>query len=251
MRAICLLLRAAAPVAIAQLRILLLEVQRVGETAAGEHRKRLLVEGVEAFHHALVVHVTPQRVEALQQTLAAAKAIDGKAVEAHVFLRIAILVRQKRAVCRAEETGPAGIAPWLVAGIRHEADERRHTCLGTAVKLAECRTHARPTAGGLVALGIATGLALPRIVTAIRANDRADDRKLVHHLRHAREQLADANARHVGGNFIQLTANFLRRVRLKIPHVLMRRAAGQEDVDHRFMVAVNALLALRVENLWQ
>src|SRR5207237_4193127 len=65
--------------------------------------------------------------------------------------------------------------------------------------------------------------------------DAADDRHPVHPLRELRENLADLNPRDVGGDRLELAADLAGRIRLQVPHVLVGRAAGEEDVDDRLV----------------
>ena len=60
--------------------------------------------------------------------------------------------------------------------------------------------------------------ALIAIVRAIGIRERADDGKLIGHLREAREELADFHAGNIRGNRLELAAHFLRRVRLHVEH---------------------------------
>ena len=85
---------------------------------------------------------------------------------------------------------------------------------------------------------VATGpaaQALIAVVSAVAADDRANDRELVHHRGDAGKALADLQAGDAGGNRAELAANLLGSVGLDFPHVLMWRAAGQKDVDDGFV----------------
>ena len=77
--------------------------------------------------------------------------------------------------------------------------------------------------------------ALDGVVAAAGADDRADDDALVHAGGHAREDLADLDAGDVGGDRLELAADFGRGVGLDVPHILVRRSAAQEDVDDRLV----------------
>ena len=68
-------------------------------------------------------------------------------------------------------------------------------------------------------------------MVARTTNNGPDQRELVHHSRGERQKLADLNARDVRIDGRKLTANFQRRIRLEIHHVLVRRATRQEDHD--------------------
>ena len=101
----------------------------------------------------------------------------------------------------------------------------------------------------MVAKISAAGLALPGIVAAVGSNHRTDDGKLVHHLRHQRELIANTNSWDICRNLIELAAHLLGRVRLEIPHVLVRRTARKENVDDGFVAAAGSLLGLCAEEL--
>ena len=85
----------------------------------------------------------------------------------------------------------------------------------------------------------------------VAADDRADRHELVHHSRNPREQLADLDPRHVRLDGLELAADLARRIRLDIPHVLMRRPARQEDVDDRLVRSARARLGFRSQQLRQ
>jgi hypothetical protein len=70
-------------------------------------------------------------------------------------------------------------------------------------------------------------------VIAGGADDRANDGQLVHHGRQPREHFADLNARHSRGDGSEFASDFARRLGFDVPHVLVRRPAAQENVDHR------------------
>ncbi len=154
-------------------------------------------------------------------------------------------------MCRAEKSWHSWVTPRLVAGIWGQSNKWGYSLLRAAIKFAECRTHARPTSRRLIALGITACLALPCIVSAIGANHRANDGELVHHLRHARKQLANSSARDVGRDFLELTANLLGRIGLHIPHVLMRGSARKKDIDDGLVRPFGALLFLGLQDLRQ
>ena len=64
-----------------------------------------------------------------------------------------------------------------------------------------------------------------------------------------REQFADFDARHVRLDRLELAADLGRGVGLQVPHVLMRRAAGQEDIDDRLVRSADARLSFRRQQL--
>ena len=150
---------------------------------------------------------------------------------------------------RPEETGAARVTPRLMAGVRRQADKGRHTGGRLAVHAGEHRAHARPSSRGLIAKIPAAGLALPGIVAAVGSDHRTDDGKLVHHLRHQRELIANTNSWDICRNLIELAAHLLGRVWLEIPHVLVRRTARKKNVDDGFVAATGSLLGLSAEEL--
>ena len=150
---------------------------------------------------------------------------------------------------RPKETGAARVAPGLVTGVRCQANKRRHAGGRLAVHSGEHRAHARPSSRRLVAKISAAGLALPCIVAAVGSDHRTDDGKLVHHLRHQRELIANTNSWDICRNLIELAAHLLGRVWLEIPHVLVRRTARKENVDDGFVAATGSLLGLSAEEL--
>src|SRR5437764_4695786 len=63
--------------------------------------------------------------------------------------------------------------------------------------------------------------------------------------------LADLDSRDGGGNRFELAADFRRRVHFEIENVLMRRPAGQENHDDRFVRTADAGLGFGLEELGQ
>src|SRR3989442_1602905 len=77
-----------------------------------------------------------------------------------------------------------------------------------------------------------SGEAEKQIVPAMgRAIHRANRHQFVHHACQPRQVLAYWDARHIGGDRLKLAADFGRRIRLEIEHVLVRRSAAQVDHD--------------------
>ncbi len=61
--------------------------------------------------------------------------------------------------------------------------------------------------------------------------DRTNQCELIHHLRHAWEEFADLNARHVGADGFERATVFRRSLRLGIPGIQMTRTTHQVDKD--------------------
>jgi hypothetical protein len=97
----------------------------------------------------------------------------------------------------AREVGPARIDERAVDRIRPAGD--------------------RPVHGGVVAL--------------VLVMDAAHDGQLVGQLRHPRQQLREADARHVGGNRLEGAADVVARVGFRIPEVDVAGAAAVVDED--------------------
>ncbi len=207
----------------------LLDVQGIHQPTGSQHAKGLLVEIVEPAHHAAGVGVAAETIEAGQQRLAIAEAIERDAIEHHVGLAFA--VRLERGVGHAQEARLAVVGPFHVSHFRRQADKGRHRRVHRALELGHHRTQRRPTARRLLTATAMSGDALEGVVRAAGADDRTDRNQLVHVRGDERKMLADLDAGHVGFDRSELAANFRRRVHFKIEEVLMRRSAGQEDHD--------------------
>src|SRR5262249_49905708 len=59
-----------------------------------------------------------------------------------------------------------------------------------------------------------------------------------------RKYLTNLNPGNLGRNRLELAADLDGRLGLDVPHVLVRRPATQEDVDHRFVLSGTAGLGL-------
>src|ERR1700722_15070461 len=74
-------------------------------------------------------------------------------------------------------------------------------------------------------------------MAAASTDDGADDGTLVHARSDLRKHLANLDAGDLGGDRFELAANLGWGLGLDLPHVLVGRAAAQEDVDDRFVPA--------------
>ena len=141
--------------------------------------------------------------------------------------------------------------PRVVGHLERQIDVRRHRGIDRPKQFRQRRPHGGPTTLRLRTAKVASRATLERIVPTFGADQRANDRKLVHHGGHARHHLADLDTGHIRVDGIELAANFRRRIGFQIEHILMRRSAGQEDHDHRFVRRRRSALLLRCENLRQ
>jgi hypothetical protein len=76
----------------------------------------------------------------------------------------------------------------------------------------------------------------------------ADDGRAIHHARHLREMLADADARSAGVDFAELAADAFGCVGTKIPHVDRRRTTGEPNHDD-VVSAATAIADFRTTSL--
>src|SRR6478609_3484366 len=77
--------------------------------------------------------------------------------------------------------------------------------------------------------------ALKRIMAIGRADYRANYGTAVHDRGELGKDFADLEAGNLRGDGRKLAANLIGRVHLQIEHVLVRRAAAEEHVDHGFL----------------
>jgi hypothetical protein len=132
------------------------------------------------------------------------------------------------------------------------AHERRHGGIKGPLQLSHHAAELRPAAGRDGARAIReAGVALDRIVTGLRTDERADDGELVHHLRHAREEFADLDAIHIRADGLVRSGDLARCIWLQIKHVLMRRSADEIDQDDRLVRVADARLVLQRQQLRQ
>ena len=64
--------------------------------------------------------------------------------------------------------------------------------------------------------------------------------RLVHDAGNFREALADLDARYIGRDRLERTADFLGGFCFDFPHVLVRRTTTEEHVDHGLVIAARA-----------
>ena len=105
-----------------------------------------------------------------------------------------------------------------------------------ALEFGEDGADGRPTAGRLGSLQFATGEALDRVVSASGSDHGANDRELIHHAGHLREEFADLDAGDVGGDGVKFAANAGGGFRFDVPHVLVWRATSEEDHDDGLVI---------------
>ncbi len=231
--AVITILRVALAVTFDGARVFFAHVEGIEELARSQHAKGLLIEGVQAAHHSAGVHVAAEFVEAGQERPAVGEAFEGHAVERHVFGGAAF-IRFKGRVGHAEKAGLAGARPFHVPHFGSEADEGRHGRIDGTLQLADDGAHRGPPAGRLV-FEEAAGEALEGVVPVVAIRHGADQRAAIHHLGEARQMLGDLETRNIGGDGLEFAADLGRRIHLQIEDILMRRAARQEDHDHRLV----------------
>ncbi len=235
-------------VALANARVFLADVQSFHQPAGGEHAKGLLVEAVEPAHHAGRVGVAAEAIEAGQQGLAVAQAVERDAVEHHVGLALAVGL--ERGMGHAQKAGLAVVGPFHVSHLGRQADERRHRRMRRAIDFRQHRAQGGPAAGGLRAAAAMAGDALEGVVGAAGADDRADGDQLVHQAGDPRKMLADFDAAHVGFDRLELAADFRGGLHLQVEEILVGRPARQEDHDDRLVAGgTGATSCLGPQNL--
>ncbi len=77
--------------------------------------------------------------------------------------------------------------------------------------------------------------ALQRIVPAGSSDHRSNGHKLIHHRCDLWKDFADLYTRYSGGNRGELATNFRGSIGFEVPHVLVRWATRQEDIDDGFV----------------
>ena len=226
---VLILVGLAVTVGLANLRILLGEVEGVEQPAAGEHVERPLRERVHAAHDPGGVGLPLEAVHAREELPAVAEPLERHRPQRHVLEVRPI--RLERRVGRPEEAGLAGVRPGHVLGLGGEADVRRHGRIDRALEFRHGRAHRGPAPDRPQAALRPAGHALKSGVGPLAADDRADDRAAFHPRRQPGKHLADLDARHVRADRLEFAAHLARGVGLQVPHVLMRGAAAEEDVD--------------------
>ena len=81
--------------------------------------------------------------------------------------------------------------------------------------------------------------------------DGSNRDQLIHHRGHARQVLADLDARNVRFDGFKFAADFRRCIQFDIEHVLVRGASRQINHDDRLLGLANARLGFRLEQLRQ
>ena len=130
-RTVILQIREAAAIAVAQLLVLLVQVQGIGQPAGGQHRKGLLMEGIEALDHSAVVHIAAELIERGEQRAALTEPVGRDSVQHHVVL--ALFVGLERRVCGTEKARLPRIAPGTMARVGCQPDEGWNSGSGGAL----------------------------------------------------------------------------------------------------------------------
>ena len=223
----------AVAIRLADFRILLRQVERLEKPATGQHVERPLPEGIHPLHDAAGVDVAAEAVNAREQAAAVGEPLEWDRLERHVLDVGAIGLEWREG--RSEEAGHAGIGPRHVLCAGCEADEGGHRRVDRPAELGDARTDRGPSADRLEAILRPARHALKPGVARLASDHGADDRKLVHASRQLRKDLADLQARDVCVDRPKLAADLAGGIRLEVPHVLMGRTTGEEDVDQRFV----------------
>ena len=109
------------------------------------------------------------------------------------------------------------------------------TCAGSSLRRPLRNSSAQPACGVLIP-PVKSRPGLHHLVAGImhrrrRVIDAAHQRKLVRQLRHVRKDLRDLDVRVVRLDRLERSANFPRRVRLRVPRVHLARRAEIENHD--------------------
>ncbi len=166
-------------------------------------------------------------IDLLEQTAAIAELIERGSLQLHG--REVLAVELDGAGGAAEEAG-AGTVVRLVLHGRKKIDERRHERIARTLHLGDDRAEVRLA---LAARHVhrEAGRALETAVLVAQTDQRTQQNELVHAAGQARQQFADLDAGHVGGDRFELAAHFRRRVWLEIERILMGQTAGQVHHD--------------------
>ena len=214
-------------------RVFLAQVEGVDELAGGEDvegDRRVLIHPGDG---SVGIDLAPEGVERLEQAASVGQLLQRDPPELHVIQRGPVGL--ERRVRRPEEADRAGIRPGGVSGPCGQADERRDAGVDRPLQLGDRGSQARVAADDPEVALLPPGVALEGFVAVGHADDGPDDRRLVHHLRDPREDLADLDAGDVGGDRLELAPDLGGGLGLDVPHVLVRRPAAEEDVDHRLV----------------
>ncbi len=186
-----------------------------------------------------------QRVDVVQQVAAGFLTLEGDAFGDDAFDdelgRRGVAAGGERLVARAQEPGFG--EPALRLG---QHDVGRDQPLVAGVVALEQRDHGADAGKDQPAAGRAPGLHQVgrRLVAVVAVRHAADDGVLVGLLGQQRQQFADPNAVHVGGDrLVQRTAVVVARFGLRIEGVQVRRAAPHPDLDDRLGFALGGAAA--------
>lgn len=116
-----------------------------------------------------------------------------------------------------------------------QTHERGHGGIHRTVQAREHGSHAGPATDGRQRGVGPTGLAQDRVVAIGSAHHRTNDDTLVHKAGDAWKDLANLDAGNLGGDGVELAANFARRFGFNVPHILVGRSTTQVDVNDRLM----------------
>ena len=152
---------------------------------------------------------------------------------AHAEERV-VLIAKEPAV-RAGATDAGIIHALAPAGITRHANRARHVARSHFEILTNGSDIGR--VGGLRSQLIESAAAesrqnIERVVSVVAVRYRANQTRLVHDLRRVRHVLANSQARQRRADRLKLAADFDRRVRLHIQHVLLTRPTEQIEQDY-------------------
>ena len=228
------------------------EVEGLARGVAAEDVPRLTGEVVHGLNLAVGIHLAAHAVEALDEPAPVGEAVDGEALgEREVRQGEGAGIRRVHAGLEGQalraEVGGAGAGNHL--GNHHVGRQRgvlMLKLLGHDGPDARVRVDAfvRPVflAGedDLVAVGVV------HAAVFLAVGDAADDGELVHDLGGQGQVLADVNAGDAGGDGVELAAKLAGRVGLRVPGLVLRRAAALVEDDDGVLALGGTGLGLRL-----
>ena len=221
------------PVAFARLGRFTLQVERGPRLIRGNEVERPAANGLDARRTAAQVRAVERSFELVQQPEAILNLVLGSRQQREVLhLELAVggvAGHLKRMRVRPEIRRAEAERVDVIAAAVYHVDVARHCGVLVLENLRNHRTDHRSVVdepGRLKRIAAGEEALVSAAVIGELVGDRADDRVLVGLLRELRQVLADVDARHVGLDRFEGTAELGRCVRLHVKGILVRRATG-------------------------
>ena len=223
--------RIAGAIALDNTRILLGEIEGIGQLRRRQQPEGALGEDVHPAHVRRHVDIAAEPIDAFQEAAAILEAVERDPLENELVAGRP--QRPKRGVGSACKPGPRFVVGPVRAGVAKAHKRRRGGC-GSPEEARDHRSKLRPASGRLSLPRVAAVKHLRRVMVGLIADERTDEGVFVGDFREVWKGLADLDPGDIRLHRPPRPGKLFRGLGLEVEHVLVRRPPHEVDHDHRF-----------------